>query len=236
MSASAQAQVVGKTWVLSATSGGSASQPSHYALLGGASATAIWRDVLFLGSTDPQVVGSTLRLSFVATGSMDTNEGPSAVLTQKSVLISGGDSSGSASAQLGEFGPQGWDSLVVNGTSYVGTFHADIAIIPGFDYVPSVPGSFGYEVTASADTVVQDGNIVNPFAAVSDPAQFLSITLPDKGNVTPESLGVSLTFDSGIASPNFAAVPEPATLTLLGLGVASVIGHRWRRRRQKANA
>jgi hypothetical protein len=64
--------------------------------------------------------------------------------------------------------------------------------------------------------------------------QLTSITLPD-GN-TPESEGYVVTFDSGMASPNISpsAVPEPSTLTLLGIGVAGLAGYGWRRRRQSA--
>ena len=34
----------------------------------------------------------------------------------------------------------------------------------------------------------------------------------------------------GNTQPNFATMPEPSTLTLLGLGIASLAGYGWRRR------
>jgi hypothetical protein len=43
-----------------------------------------------------------------------------------------------------------------------------------------------------------------------------------------------LTFSSFGSTGTFTATPEPASLTLLGIGVAGMMGYTWRRRRQQA--
>lgn len=55
------------------------------------------------------------------------------------------------------------------------------------------------------------------------------LTLAD--GTTPESAGYTVTFASGLLSPNLAPnpVPEPSSLALIGLGAASFVA--WRRRR-----
>ena len=128
-----------------------------------------------------------------------------------------------------------WDSFKYLGDgNYTGTWHLDIPIVPGGGYLPGQPGSILYNLTDEAQVAGQGSGI----AKASDPTGFASITLPDVGNVTPESLGVSLTFDSGIVSPNLqaTATPEPATLTMLGIGAACMAGYGWRRRKQTVTA
>ena len=46
---------------------------------------------------------------------------------------------------------------------------------------------------------------------------------------TPESEGFTLHFDSGIASPNLAAVPEPSSVLMLVIGTVGLLGVGWRR-------
>jgi hypothetical protein len=51
--------------------------------------------------------------------------------------------------------------------------------------------------------------------------------------VTPESLGMTVSLDSGMASPN-TTVPEPSTLVLVGIGAINVLGYAWRQRQHAA--
>ena len=184
--------------------------------------TAIWQDVLVLGNTDPALVGNTLRLNFYA----DISLSNSSVADAGTVLIASGtnisnpsrndmSSSSFGTSLSGPFwGSQflttgSWDSMQDHGDgSYEGTFHLDIPIHSGEGYLPGEPGSVYYSLL---DESRASGQSSWGVASAGDPSGFMSITLPDVGNVTPESLGVSVTFQSGIASPDVepSAVPEP---------------------------
>jgi hypothetical protein len=201
-------------------------------------ATATWRDVLILSDTDPGIVGHTVRLTFRSEGTLvaeSTNPnyfgagtasvGTNAIAQYRDLYSSGG--AGISRSTPGDFSYSGWDSLVVSGDHYSGTWHFDVAI-DEFDGYQNIPGGLYFELSLTASTS-SSGSDVNVYAA--DPLSFSSITLPDVGNVTPESLGVGITFDSGIASPNAQAVPEPSSLLLMGTGALGLLGYGWRRRR-----
>ncbi len=194
--------------------------------------TASWQDVLFLGSTDPNVVGHTIRLTFSSTGRLLQNAGgqqDTAVvlnaLGSSEFNVTNVASAGVEVLFNGQVDSR-WDTFTENSDgSYAGTFHLDIPINPGQGYT-SVPGSVYYNVI---DTAQIEGQSSSMSGSAADPMQFLSVTLPDVGDVTPESLGVGLTFASGIASPN--AVPEPGSILLLAIGMGTVIGRTIRRRK-----
>ncbi len=63
----------------------------------------------------------------------------------------------------------------------------------------------------------------------------ISIVFEENGK-TPESLGYDVIFESGMQSPNLSPVPEPASLTLVGLGAFGLIAGAIRRRRQTKQA
>lgn len=200
---------------------------------GNAQANAIWEDILFLSNNDRDLVGNTLRLGFrarglVTRGNFDLGGGGSSV----GVNLAGSsyDSStmvtSAAGVSLDGNGLHkfGWDSYGSPEAGFDAWTHIDIPILPGM----GGPGT-GYLGTGGIYYAINLGASVGGRAGVppdkglgllhaSDPFMFVSITLPDVGNVTPESLGVIIRFDSGISSPNLAAVPEPSGLVLCGTG------------------
>jgi hypothetical protein len=210
--------------------------PGNGSVPGTAGASASWQDIMFLGSNDPNVVGTKVRLTFEASGSFLQGNGPG--FAQKDVYVNtGAVAPPKTSVELFSDGGSkgGFDWLLGDASSYIGEFHVDVPLFNA-GYISSIPGSIYFQYVTTAGTTSFVGG--NPFfesteTSASDPLQFISITLPDKGNVTPESLGVSVTFDSGLLSPNIATpgVPEPATLTLLGIGIAGLAGYGWRRRK-----
>ncbi len=228
----------GRTWSLNANASLDVSVEGQ----GSAEATATWEDIVFLSTYDPRVVGNTLRLNFESTGEL-RYEGTIGIVAGSRVDVAArGSNDGfaftnaEAFADLqarGQFNFGGWDSFGGTADAFSGTWHIDIPIRPGAGYL-GITGAVYYKVLLRAFVggQFQGGNGSSLYA--SDPLEFASITLPDVGSVTPESLGVSITFDSGIASPNVRAVPEPASLIMLGTGALGLLGYSWRRRHRRA--
>jgi len=206
--------------------------------VGRVTSKAVWQDVLFLSSTDPNLVGGTLRLNFRADLDYSIEGvGPGANTVTDVTVVGTNDRNAPMSTAEAHTGyntvnqtASGWDSLVSvmpvsHGADLTGAFHLDIPIVPGKGYVSGVPGSFYYQVGDVSDVSGQWSGSMD----AADPFGFDSITLPDVGNVTPESLGVSVSFASGIIPPN--ATPEPSTLALFGVGIVALTGgYSWRRR------
>jgi hypothetical protein len=217
---------------------------------GGVISTATWQDVLLLSNTDPLLVGHTLRLNFQATGFLSAMNGAEVGNTLAATGTNSPDPSFGQLAtqqvhaelhwdQSSPVFSGAWDSMtLLGGGFYRGTFHLDIPIVPGLSYIAGEPGGFYYSLSDSAGSP-SGGQLVTAIESAADPAGFLSITLPDVGNVTPESLGVSVTFQSGIVSPNLqpsaTAVPEPSSIALLATATLTVLGYfGWRRRGRAA--
>jgi hypothetical protein len=203
---------------------------------GNAQANATWQDIIFLSKFHPEFIGNTIRLNFSAQGE---------IFRSGNDLVGGGSSIGvnlagssydastmtTSAAYVNRTGNglvhSGWDYFLNGGgVPFEGRTHIDIPISPGMGgpgtgYLGT--GGIYFKVDLGAQTAGRAGadSPGGSFYAW-DPFLFDSITLPDVGNVTPESLGVSIRFDSGIASPNLATVPEPTSLVLFGTGALAL--------------
>jgi hypothetical protein len=173
---------------------------------GGVTAVSSVQDMLTLSNANPSLVGGTVQLNFVATifdQVMTTNVNlQEEATTTLTAYIGPGDYTTARTdlytnvntGQSDHFSTSGWDTLQsLGGGYYSGTFHVDAPIVSG----EAIAGEIPYTLQ---DTSVASGYVGTAMAG--DPWGFSSVTLPDVGNVTPESLGVSVTFASGISSPN----------------------------------
>ncbi|APW63913.1 hypothetical protein BSF38_05500 [Paludisphaera borealis] len=198
---------------------------------GGASANASWEDLLFLSTYHPDIVGNTIRLNFRAQGEVfrsgdSLGGGGSSVglnLAGSSYDVSWMTTSAAYVNRTGNgLVHSGWDSFSGGAAAFDGWTHIDIPILfgvggPGTGYLGTGGVYFSVNLGAQTGGRASSGPLGADLHAW-DPFQFVSVTLPDVGNVTPESLGVGITFDSGISSPNLATVPEPSSLVLCGTG------------------
>jgi hypothetical protein len=111
-------------------------------------------------------------------------------------------------------------------------------IFTAYNYLPVVDGGFvGLHSAVMADFVAFPAppgryvrlNFVNPLTDLGG-----TINLLTAGNVSWEcnNCGTNRFIISGSVTSTPAAVPEPATLTLFGSGLAAAGLRRWRRRRQ----
>lgn len=86
------------------------------------------------------------------------------------------------------------------------------------DFTLVGPGPWGLQITLEAGALSYSGAAESLFF---NTAALTGIFLPDGS--TPESIGATLVFDSGIGSPNLASVPEPTSLALFGMGVFALV-------------
>ena len=178
------------------------------------------------------VLPGYLDFRFQASGNMSVGESAAAYITVVAQGTSGGTAFHSTYYQDGRgegidtiLG--GWDQLTVGGGAFSGVYHIRVGL--GADGNGNQVGDWvlGY----SADLV--RAGIING----GDPPtfSFTSVTLPD--GRTPEQAGLSLRFDSGIASPNGSgavATPEPTSVALFGAGLVSLLAVYGRRRQRRA--
>ena len=126
----------------------------------------------------------------------------------------------SATLASNRFVAPGWDSYTFDGSKFMGTLHTDTP------YDPKL-GGYGWavELAAASENLSAFSSATSDFGKT---ASLQSVTLPDGTPVT------GVTFDSGLTFGPTIATPEPASLTLLGIGIAGFAGYGWRRRRQSA--
>jgi hypothetical protein len=197
------------------------------------SGRAAWRDVAFVNNGNQP---SALRLNFLVDGSLaaagsddaavylNTSNDPIKAFSEISAgnFILGRNADNpyaSATLTSNHFVASGWDSYTFDGSSFMGTLHIDTP------YDPKL-GGYGWAVELIA--AAEDDGGGSATSDFGNTASLQSVTLPDG---TPVS---GVTFDSGLTFGPTIATPEPASLTLLGIGIAGFAGYGWRRRRRSA--
>jgi hypothetical protein len=141
---------------------------------------------------------------------------------------------------------QDYGKQVVNPTAFFSLSFTETATITDTQIIYTSPTGSGTYVTASYNGYVFDflnsGNLITKLTV--DPSSTLSGFNPSYATLTSDgaggqlvgvNLGQGLSFSPGASVildvTTSAAVPEPSTLTLLGIGAVGALGYGWRRRR-----
>ncbi len=113
-----------------------------------------------------------------------------------------------------------WDSISYQGGLFTG--YATFGI-----FYNSAAGGYVYELEDTLTAVANDG-----IADIDSDHSLDLLSLTYANGTTPESVGFTVTTASGIPSPNFASVPEPASTELFALGLAGLAAHTYLRLRR----
>ena len=139
---------------------------------------------------------------------------------------------------------QDYGSQLVNPTAFFSLFEGETTTITNTQIIYTSPAFFGTYIIASFNGYVYDfldsGNLitsvtVDPSSTLSgfDPS-FVSLKSDGAGGQLVElNLGQGLSFSPGasvVLDVATSAVPEPCSLTLLGIGAVYALGYGWRRR------
>ena len=94
-------------------------------------------------------------------------------------------------------------------------------------HAPIVVSNYRITVTGNSGSSIFDVSQV-PFYGFSDPTGLISISFQNLGDLTG---GFDLYTLDDIVTAGPAPIPEPAALTLLGLGLSGICARRWRQRK-----
>jgi hypothetical protein len=136
---------------------------------------------------------------------------------------------GYAAGQYDQLVNNGWTSFEINpvGTTgiveYTGKITLDLIINPdkrGW----ATRGTLLLESSLGLEMILGSG-FSRTFVDGTGTAGLSSIVVldPTLGRVTPESLGMTISFDSGMLSPNLTSVPEPSSAASLFIGMAGLL-------------
>jgi hypothetical protein len=167
---------------------------------------------------------------FTASGTLGTH-----TFTDAMVTITGTGDTANASGGVNVLTTA---SVSVAGISGTGTFNDSIAAFATGNNKQGGTAGFadvtsgGMSIVVTANTAFASYDLTTSIGPVSGSNLDISI-----GSLSTSAGGFSFQFDSMDLLSSFTATlattatPEPASLTLLGLGVASLAGYAWRRRR-----
>jgi hypothetical protein len=211
-------------------------------VLGGAQAT--WMDSSMLKFVGTKTPAPVLLFNFSIQGTLGQSAGGLLSPASSAVTITVTTPSGSVigTVQLTQTAMS--NQITPNGVLNFQSTLTDHVIAQDYQFsgnllaaIPLESQGLGFAQYGPFDATLAASVQVDTYGAasadVSHSISLVSVTLPD-GN-TPESEGYTLSFESGLGSPNGnvpVAVPEPATLSLAGIGSLCLIGYAWRRHRR----
>ncbi len=188
---------------------------------------AEWQDTLSLRGPAGTVLPDYVDLYFHAGGTITYSSYAGGTIGVKGT-------NGYSFYQFGYFGENlnnsgFWDSVQYGDGHLDGTWHERV-FLGSPDAQGNRTGDWFVGYYTQTDTSY--GGYRDIFATVNgnDPPTFSFDAVRLADGRTPEEAGLSLTFGSGILSPN--VVPEPSSVVMLGIGTVGLLGSAWLRRKR----